>query len=234
MKGPRKKSIMLYSALHGGPYSLFAEIASMSELSIADQDFARAAEILADGGVVAFPTETYYGLAVDPFNTKALGRLFELKRRAANKPVLVLIDHLDRIALLAHEIPVEFRPLIARFWPGPLTLLFRSLDGLPPLLTGDTGTVGVRISSHPAANRLAMVHGRPISATSANISGATAAVTAAEVREQFGDRIDLILDGGRTPGGPGSTVAGLNNGKLRVFRAGVISLARINKVFTDC
>lgn len=185
-------------------------------------DLDRAAAIIKKGGVVAFPTETYYGLAVDPFNEEALETLFRLKRRSRSKPILVLIKDAGQLSLLTPDIPPLFQPLISRFWPGPLTLVFQALAGLSARLTGNTGTVGARISSNPTAKLLAEKTGIPITATSANISGRPPATTSAEIREQFGRHLDMVLEGGQTPGGPGSTVVGADDHGPRLIRAGVI------------
>ena len=192
-------------------------------------DLAAAVEVIRAGGVVAFPTETYYGLAVDPFNAAALARLFRLKKRLVSKPILTVIDDQRQLPLLIREMPPAYRPLMAQFWPGPLTLIFKGRADLPVLLTGDTGTVGVRIPAHPVARALVRAVGGPVTATSANISGAAAAATAQEVRRQFGSGVELVLDGGKTAGETGSTIIGIENGRPRLLRAGVIPFARIEE-----
>jgi L-threonylcarbamoyladenylate synthase len=188
--------------------------------SIADLN--RAIAILNQGGVVAFPTETYYGLAVDPLNPLALNHLFSLKQRETSKPILTLVDDRESLPLLVQEIPPPYVPLMDEFWPGPLTLIFQARVNLPALLTAGTGTVGVRQSSHPFARQLLRAFGRPITATSANISGNNAAVDAYEVRSQFGSRIDMVFDGGRTPGIVGSTIVGFAGKTIKLIREGVI------------
>lgn len=202
----------------------------MTDMVISGEVLDRAVAVIANGGVVAFPTETYYGLAVDPFNEVALDRLFEIKRRPEKKPVLVLIAERSQLSLLTGETPPLFAQLVDRFWPGPLTLVFDALPGLSSKLCGGMATVGVRISSHPVARLLTARAGRPITATSANISGIGPAVNAAEVREQFGDLVDLVLDGGATPGEGGSTVVGIENGMLRLIREGVIPFVEVREV----
>ena len=145
-----------------------------------------AVEILHRGGIVAFPTETFYGLAVDPFNPQALHRLFAVKKRAENKPVLVLVKGVEQCRRLMYApFPDSFCRLAQKFWPGPLTLICRALDTLPAELTGGTETVGVRRSSHALACDLVDAFGQPITATSANLSGQPAAVTADQVSEIF-------------------------------------------------
>lgn len=183
--------------------------------------------IIRQGGVVAFPTETYYGLAADPFNQSALKLLFSLKQRDYTKPVLTLVAVTEQLSLLARDVPDIYSSLIKRFWPGPLTLIFPAQDILPILLTGRTGTVGVRISSHPAAQALVKLLQGPVTATSANISGHKPAIDAQEVRRQFGSSLDYIVDGGRTPGGSGSTIIGQEAGSLKLIRAGVIPFEQL-------
>ena len=186
-------------------------------------DLNRAVAVLHDGGVVAFPTETYYGLAVDPFNPLALNNLFSLKQRKTSKPILTLVDDRNSLSLLVQGIPDLYEPLMREFWPGPLTLIFQARLNLPALLTANTSSVGVRQSSHPFARQLLRAFGRPITATSANISGRPAAVSAYEVKSQFGSQIDMIFDGGKTPGIVGSTIIGLEGNTLKLIREGVIA-----------
>ncbi|HIJ79710.1 MAG: L-threonylcarbamoyladenylate synthase [Desulfobulbaceae bacterium] len=198
-----------------------------SPVEITEDDLRQALEVLDGGGVVAFPTETYYGLAVDPFNQAALSRLFALKRRAPDKPVLVLISDPAQLAELVVDIPPPFKLLMDRLWPGPLTLVFKGLPTIPDILTGYSGTLGVRISSHPIAMRLAAAAGRPITATSANFSGRPAAVNADGVIDQLGPDVDFILDGGETPGGNGSTIVGIDEERVVLIRSGVIPFENI-------
>lgn len=195
----------------------------MTGPTLPDEALSYACAVLRAGGVVAYPTETYYGLAVDPFNRTALSRLFALKRRSADKPVLLIIGHQSQLASLVAEIPPPFPLLMQRFWPGPLTLVFPGLASLPKMLTGCCDTIGVRVSSHPVARQLVRAFGQPLTATSANLSGHPPAVTAIGVREQLGQEVDLILDGGVTPGGQGSTLLGYQEGKVCLLRAGVVS-----------
>lgn len=204
---------------------------SESVPEVSETRLAKAVRVIREGGVVAFPTETYYGLAVDPFNEAALARLFELKGRPYDKAVLVLVHDRDQLSRLVQEVPPVFGSLLDVFWPGPLTLVFPARPELSRLLTGGTGTVGVRISSHVVAARLLSVLDSPVTATSANISGGAPAITAAQVKEQFGSAVDYILDGGETPGGKGSTLVGCGvDGRCRLLRDGVIPFSRIKEV----
>lgn len=190
-------------------------------------ELAKALSVLRAGGVVAFPTETYYGLAVDPFNREALSRLFALKRRPPDKPILTLVENREQLPLLVRQVPAVYLPLMEAFWPGPLTLIFDAVPELPVILTGYTGTIGVRISSHPIARQLVVAFGRPLTATSANYSGQPPAVTSDEVTDQLGLDVDCVLDGGTTAGGPGSTIVGLAGEGLVELRSGVIPFARV-------
>jgi len=189
---------------------------------VASWEIEQALEVIRRGGVVAFPTETYYGLAVDPFNREAVARLFVLKRRAPDKPILTLVGEREQLPQLAAQVPIVYEPLISAFWPGPLTLIFAARPDLPAALTGYTGTIGIRISSHPLAARLMAAWGGPLTATSANFSGQPAAASAPEVIAQLGPDVDYVLDGGPTAGGPGSTLVGLDNHQPLLIRAGVI------------
>ncbi len=192
---------------------------------------ATAVRVIRQGGVVAFPTETYYGLAVDPFNVAALARLFAIKERPRQKAVLVLIQDREQLPLLASRVPSVFQPLLGVFWPGPLTLVFPARPSLSQLLTGGSGTVGIRVSSHEVAASLLAALGGPVTATSANISGRPAATCAAQVAAQFGEAVDFILDGGETPGGKGSTLVGCgDDGRCVLLRDGVIPFAKVEEV----
>ncbi len=195
-----------------------------------DSGIREAVRLLRQGGLIAFPTETYYGLGVDPFNVEALQRLFAVKQRPPDKAVLVLTPGQSQLHLLAAEAPIIFTQLMAAFWPGPLTLVFPALSDLPELLTGGTGTVGIRQTPQPLAARLLHEFAAPITATSANRSGAAPATTAAEVREIFGKEIDFVLDGGTSPGGVGSTLVGCDQEwELCCLRAGRIAFADVLK-----
>lgn len=181
-----------------------------------------AADVIRKGGIVAFPTETYYGLAVDPFNDVALQKLYELKERPRDKPLLTLISAIDQLLQLAESVPACLAPFI-ELWPAPLTLVFPARSDLSPHLTGGTGTVGVRLSPHPVAQRFVECCGIPLTATSANRSGMPAACSAQEVREHFAQGLDYIIDGGVTPGGLGSTLVGCIDGQPALLRAGAFA-----------
>lgn len=195
----------------------------------------QAADILRMGGLVAFPTETYYGLAVDPYNESALQRLFSIKNRSSVKPVLVLIPSRDYLYQMTDSIPSSAEKLMKKFWPGPLTMVFDARKELSGLLTGGTGTIGVRLSPNPVAKTLLNAFGGPLTATSANRSGEKAAETENEVLQIFGDKVDMILPGGRTPGQKPSTLIRISDHIIECIREGSIPCAEIQAfIESDC
>jgi L-threonylcarbamoyladenylate synthase len=189
----------------------------------------RARHIILSGGIVAFPTESFYGLAVNALDENAIGRLFKIKKRLYNMPVLVLIPSLEYLKGYVADVPEIALRLIGRFWPGGLTLLFKAGSGISPLLTADTRKIGVRISSHPLAAALARAVDSPITGTSANISGKPGCVTAKEVYSSLGRDVDLILDGGETKGGKGSTILDVTVDPPEIIREGMISREQLQE-----
>jgi L-threonylcarbamoyladenylate synthase len=186
--------------------------------------FQEAVRVIQAGGMVAFPTETFYGLGVDPFNATAVERLFEIKGREPDQPILLVVDDIKRMEGIVQTISEEAWSLIRKFWPGSLTLLFKSSPRVTAALTGGTGKIGIRLPPHPVALQLLRSAGRPLTATSANRSGQPGATTAQAVVESFGPQLDLILDGGRTPGGPGSTIVDATLHPPRLVREGNIPI----------
>ena len=154
---------------------------------------AQAARVLANGGVVAFPTETFYGLGVAAMDAAAVRRLFALKGRPESRPILVLVDDPARVDALA-EVPDAARTLMARHWPGALTLVLRARPGVPAELTAGTGTIGVRQPAHAVARALVTALDMPVTAPSANLTGEAPPTTAKEVLRVFEDKVDLVLD----------------------------------------
>jgi L-threonylcarbamoyladenylate synthase len=197
---------------------LRVDASAPSAAAIAD-----AAAVLAAGGVVAFPTETFYGLAVAALDAAAVRRLFALKGRPESRPILVLVDdpaRVDRVAIVSDRA----RELIARHWPGALTLVLPVRPEIPTELTAGTGTIGVRQPGHAVARALAASLGAPVTAPSANLTGETPPTTAADVLRVFDGRIDLVLDSGPTPGGLPSTVLDVTVDPPRVLREGAVSV----------
>jgi len=181
-----------------------------------------AAQVLQTGGLVAFPTETFYGLGAHALDEAAVARVFQAKGRPSHMPLLVLVDSVAMVERVAREVPDRARRLMARYWPGPLTLVLPARGDLPTALTGGTGTIGVRLSSHPIARALVETTGAPVTAPSANPHGGASPRRADEVLAALGSRVDLVLDGGPTPGGPASTVLDLTRTPVVVLRAGAV------------
>lgn len=184
---------------------------------------ADAARVLAQSGLVAFPTETFYGLGAAALDAAAVQRVFTLKGRPAARPLLVLVDGLAMAERIA-EVPERAHALIAKHWPGALTLVFRARPVVPDAVGGGTGTIGIRFSPHPVAAGLVAAFGAPITAPSANPTGLAPPVSAADVRAHFGDAIDVVLDGGETTGGLASTVLDVTTDPPRVVRAGAVRI----------
>ena len=180
-----------------------------------------AAAVLKNGGVVAFPTETFYGLGAAALDRRAVRRIFELKGRPETKPLLVLVDSIGMAGTVA-EVGDRARALAARHWPGALTLVLRARPHVPEEVTAGTGTIGVRVSPHRVAQGLVRALGGPVTAPSANPSGLEPPTTAAGVLAHFEGTVEMVLDGGPTPGGEPSTVLDLTVEPPRVLRQGVI------------
>jgi len=190
----------------------------------ADEDIRGAVEAIRSGRIVAVPTETYYGLAVDPLNQLALQELFALKKRPHYKPILILISRLEQLEKYAAATPSRYLSLIDCYWPGPLTLVFPARPEISEVLTGGTGTIGIRLTSHPVACRIIEQLGGPITATSANLSSQEPARTARQVKECFGNRLGWIVDGGPADEGLGSTVVNIVDHVLCIERRGRVDL----------
>jgi L-threonylcarbamoyladenylate synthase len=178
------------------------------------------ASVLQRSGLVAIPTETFYGLGVNPFDARAVDRLRAVKGREDAKPILVLVASINDLSAFVEQVPPAASLLIEGFWPGPLTILFPARASLPHALTAGTGLVGMRVRScRPLCELLA--HVGPLTGTSANRAGAAPARTAEAVQQALGDAVDLIVDAGPTPGGLPSTVVDTHN-SLRIVREGAI------------
>lgn len=190
-----------------------------------------ARRVLEGGGLVAFPTDTVYGLGASAYQGPAVERLYRSKRRPREKAIPVLIASLQALPRVAREIPDAARSLGMRFWPGALTMVLALHPDLPKEISA-TGTVGVRVPDHPVALALLSACG-PLAVTSANLSGMPEARTAGEVQEAIGSEIDLILDGGRTPGGVPSTVVDLTQEPPRLLRRGPIPWEKLERVLAE-
>jgi L-threonylcarbamoyladenylate synthase len=190
-------------------------------------------EIINDGGVIAFQTDTYYGLGANPFNKKAIRRIFEIKSRQSSKPLLLLISVQGQLGELAHNISREANQLMNHFWPAPLTLVFNAVSTLPDILTAKTGKVGVRLPGNEWTRRLIKTAGSPLTATSANKENGENPKTAQEVLNTFGSRVDLIIDSGPAPGGQVSTLLDTTVSPPNFLRHGVITKKEIASCITS-
>lgn len=183
-------------------------------------------EALRAGELVVYPTETFYGIGADASSSIALQRLFELKRREPDRPVGLIAADTVMAFSVAREIPADARRLADAFWPGPLTLVLPARDGVAPELTGPDG-VGIRVSPHPVARVLSAGLGRPITATSANLSGQAPATTLAEARGAVGDKVKVFLEGGKLTAPAPSTVVAVGRSGWKMIRVGAISQNQI-------
>ncbi|MCS7279474.1 MAG: L-threonylcarbamoyladenylate synthase [Thermodesulfobacteriaceae bacterium] len=186
-------------------------------------------KLLKEDKVGAIPTETFYGLAANPFSEKALTRLFFLKKRPPDKPILLLIGTKEELFKLVQEVPPLAERLIENFWPGPLTIVFEAKNILSPFLTAKTGTIGVRLSSSPLIQKLCVAFGNPVTGTSANLSNFPPCKTAEEVKLQIPE-IDFILDAGKLEANLPSTVISVVKNQLKLIREGIIPFEKILKV----
>jgi L-threonylcarbamoyladenylate synthase len=188
-----------------------------------NQEVRRAAEILRRGGLVAFPTETVYGLGADASSAEAVARLYRVKGRPAEHPVIVHFAAPDLAFAWAREIPDAAKKLAERFWPGPLTLILKRADPAKDFITGGQDTVGLRVPSHPIAHELLKAAGRGVAAPSANRFGRVSPTTAAHVRDDLGKDVDLVLEGGSSEVGIESTIVDLSGDTPVLLRPGRIS-----------
>jgi L-threonylcarbamoyladenylate synthase len=190
----------------------------------------RAVALLRRGELVAFPTETVYGLGADAANPAAVARIFAAKGRPADHPLIVHLPAAEHLARWARDIPAEAEKLAAAFWPGPLTLILKRQPQVPNAVTGGQDTVGLRVPSHPLALELLRAFEGGIAAPSANRFGRISPTTAAHVREELGERVPLVLDGGACPVGIESTILDLSRGVPVLLRPGAIGPADIARV----
>jgi len=185
----------------------------------------RALAVLKAGGLVAFPTDTVYGVGALAFDAEAIESIYRAKDRPVEKAIPILIGDMDELDKVGMDIPPVALRLASRFWPGPLTILVPKRPDLPESVSASS-TVGVRVPDHAVARALLRSAG-PLAVTSANISGGQSPVSAEEVFEQLGGRIPLIIDGGRTPGGVPSTLVDCSASELRILREGPIRLEEL-------
>jgi len=197
-------------------------------LKASQSSISEAIRVVKFGGLIVYPTDTVYGLGCDPFNTLAVKRLIDAKGQR-KKPLPILASDIEHIKTVA-EVTETAEKLARKFWPGPLTIVLKKKPQLPEIVTFGRDTVGVRVPNHPVALELLRQGNGLLIGTSANISGKKSAVTAEDAAKQLGDKVDLILDGGRATLGKGSTVVNLADRRFRVERIGPISLKEIESI----
>jgi len=186
--------------------------------------FSRCREVIRSGGVIVYPTDTFYGIGVDPTNPAAVKRLFEIKGRKADQPILLLIKNAAEVAEWATDITPNADRLMKQYWPGPLTLVFKAKPDVLPELTARTGTIGLRVPGTELARELLRFLDIALTGTSANVSGGPSPRTAGESMASIGHIVDLILDGGTTMGGLPSTVVDVRSDQPKVIRKGAVTL----------
>lgn len=188
-----------------------------------------AATFLSRGSVIAIPTDTFYGLAADPFNLAAVDEIYRIKGRPETRALPILVRSLEQALTLAREAPQNFLKLAQEFWPGALTLVVDAANRLPLKVTANTGKVALRWPKSEVARELIAEFEGPVTGTSANISGFPSCASAPQVMKQLGNRVPLVLDGGETGALIGSTIVDLHGGGWKIIREGAIPLAQIEK-----
>jgi L-threonylcarbamoyladenylate synthase len=196
------------------------------------REIEKGVEILQKGGVIAFPTDTVYGLGSDAFNSTAVERIYEIKNRPKHRQLPLLIADVERLTTLADPIPEIAWFLARRFWPGGLTLVLSKINSLPVYLASGP-TIAVRVPNHSVCLPLIQRLGNPLIGTSANISGQPAALTAEEVGQQLGGKVDFIINGGKCPGGKESTVVDVTHESPIILRHGIIPSHEIDKAYKE-
>lgn len=189
-----------------------------------------AVTVLKQGGVIAYPTETVYGLGASIYHEHAVRRIFQLKIRDPNKPLSVMISSIEDVNELCEEIPQYSEILMNAFWPGPLTLIFKASEKVPNYIASTDKKIGLRFPNHPITRAIMRMHGQPVTSTSANVAGKAEPINAQEVKHIFGDKIDLVIDGGECRFKIPSTVLDATGEEPKVLREGVMTLAQIQEV----
>ena len=206
------------------------EIMSNKSLLHLQQQVEKGISILKGGGIVAFPTDTVYGLGAGAHLHQAVARIYEVKKRPLNMPVPLLLANISQITEVAYPVPEVAWILARNFLPGALTLVLPKSESVPDIITAGGKTVAVRVPAHPIPIALVEGLGAPIIGTSANLSGQPSALTVEEVYSQFGDNIDLVIDGGRCAGGIESTIVDVTGERPVVLREGAILREELKRV----
>src|ERR1700723_275758 len=200
-----------------------AEIVKINSESPESSLVKYAADQIRAGEVLGMPTDTFYGLAADPFNLRAVERGYEIKSRLRHKPLSLLIENVDQAEEFARPLPDDFHLPARRFWPGPLTMIVPAASHLPLKVTANTGNVALRVPASEIPLAVVRAAKIPITATSANLSGAAECTTAEQVRDQLENRISLIVDGGKSPRTMSSTIVHFReDGSWQILREGAI------------
>jgi L-threonylcarbamoyladenylate synthase len=194
-----------------------------------------AADQIRSGEVLGMPTDTFYGLAADPFNLRAVDKVYDIKTRSRHKPLSLLIESVDQASELSKDLPDEFYALARKFWPGPLTIIVRAGSRLPLKVTANTGNVALRVPNAKIPRAVVTAAAIPITATSANLSGASECTSAEQVRDQLHGRISIIVDGGVSPRDVASTIVDLTDqaSRWRIIREGAIPSDEISTYFAQ-
>lgn len=210
---------------------MHAEIIKVNSTNPEPSLIAYAAEKIRQGQVLGMPTDTFYGLAADPLNLRAVDRIYDIKSRSRHKPLSLLIESIDQAEELTRPLPDEFYALARKFWPGPLTVIVRAGSRLPLRVTANSGNVAIRVPAAAIPVAVIRLSGLPLTATSANLSGASECTTAEAVREQLRDRLPVIIDGGPSPREVASTIVDLSGdyGTWHIQREGAIPAQEIAK-----
>ena len=206
-----------------------AEIVRINSETPEGSLIAYVAEQIRAGYVLGMPTDTFYGLAADPFNLRAVEKIYDVKSRSRHKPLSLLVESVDQAEDLTRPLPEEFYKLARKYWPGPLTLIVRAASRLPLKVTANTGNVALRVPAATIPVAVVRAAGVPLTATSANVSGAAECTTADGVRQQLGEFIPVIVDGGPSPRNVASTIVDLTDpAGWRVQREGAIPTQEIS------
>lgn len=193
----------------------------------------QAAELIKQGKIVVFPTETVYGIGTNGLDENAVKKLYEVKQRPLNKPISLLVSNMEMVNLIAKDITEAEYKIMEKFFPGPLTIILKKKEIVPDILTAGQNTVGVRMPRGEIARKLVEYANVPIAAPSANISGEPSGINLQEIKKHFEGKVDYFIDGGNSELGLASTIVQVVDGKPQILRQGSITLEQINQIFLD-
>lgn len=214
-------------SIHAGFTLMDKEYASERLPAYVSEQIENAVGVLREGGIVAYPTDTVYGLGADVYNDEAVKKVFAIKNRPLSLPLPVLIADAEQVISLTSELSLTARSLMERFWPGGLTIIFTKSPLFNSMVLAGGGKIGIRLPDHPVPRLLIKELGRPIAGTSANLHNRETALTATEVHEHLGGLVDFIIDAGRCPGGAESTIIDVTADPPRVLRHGIVPESEI-------